>query len=256
MANNFFLSSVFGLSPQDAVDFFRKKGFKIGFDYRDVWQEEHRAAFTVAKAMSIDLLRDIRTEVDAALANGTTLETFSDALTPLLVKRGWWGQRTMTDPLTGESKLVQLGSPRRLKVIYDTNLRTAHAEGYWQRIQETKDELPYLMYDHTPSEYERPEHAAWDGLVLRADDPWWELHMPVKAWGCKCTVIQIDAQSGVKINNAPPERMTMHTNKRTGEQQMVPDGVDPAFNYPPGRRADNLNKALAEKLSLMATVAN
>lgn len=165
------LSAVFGLEPREAVEFFRQKGFRIEFDYRDVWQEEHQGAFTVAKAMSIDLLRDIRAAVDDALANGTTFETFQAELTPRLIKRGWWGQKEMTDPLTGERKRVQLGSPRRLELIYDTNLRQAHAEGQWERIQDAKDILPYLMYDHLPSAHERKEHAAWDGLVLPVDDP-------------------------------------------------------------------------------------
>jgi hypothetical protein len=79
--------------------------------------------------MQIDILRDIREAVDAALAEGITFEQFRKDLAPLLVQKGWWGRAKMEDPLTGEIKNVQLGSTRRLKVIYDTNLRTAHSEG-------------------------------------------------------------------------------------------------------------------------------
>ena len=247
----FNLSQVLGLTPEAAVEFFRQKGFKIGFDHRDVWQQEHQAAFTVAKAMQLDLLVEIRDQVDAALADGTTLETFKAALKPNLIKRGWWGRAMMTDPADGQLKEVQLGSTRRLKVIYDTNLRTAHSEGQWERIQEAKATLPYLMYDHTPSAHERKEHAAWDGLVLPADDPWWQSHMPVKAWGCKCRVIQVGerqiARQGLKVGQAPAERYVDYTNKRTGEMQRVPAGVDPEFNYPPGGRRANLDKMLADK---------
>lgn len=247
----FTLTNVLGLTPEAAVEFFRQKGFKIGFDHRDVWQQEHQAAFTVAKAMQIDLLVDIRDQVDAALADGTTFETFKAALKPNLVKRGWWGRAMMTDPATGEVKEVQLGSTRRLKVIYDTNLRTAHSEGQWARIQEAKATLPFLMYDHTPSAHERKEHVAWDGMVLPADDPWWQAHMPVKAWGCKCRVIQLGQRQvdrqGLKVGQAPVESYSDYTNKRTGETQRVPAGVDPEFNYPPGGRLANLEKMLADK---------
>lgn len=240
------------LPPDQALKFFQQKGYKIGFDHRDVWQAEQQAAFTVAKAMQMDLLQDIRAQVDSALANGTTLQQFTKALKPNLVARGWWGRATMTDPLTGEDKDVQLGSTRRLKTIYDTNLRTAHAEGQWARIQEAKDSFPYLMYDGNNSENPRLQHAAWDGLVLRADDPWWQSHMPVKAWGCKCRVIQmgqrqIDRQ-GLKEGQAPTERDVDYTNKRTGERQQIPAGVDPAFHYPPGGRLANLGKMLAGKV--------
>ncbi len=239
------------LPPQEAIDYFRQKGYRIGFSYLDVWQQEHQAAFTVAKAMQLDLLQDIRAAVDAALVEGTTLQTFQQRLRPNLVQRGWWGKQEVTDPVTGEKVLAQLGSPRRLKVIYDTNLRTAHAEGQWQRIQAARATLPYLMYDHIPSPWERPEHAAWDGLVLRVDDPWWLRHMPVKAWGCKCRVIQLGdrqlKQLGVEAGQAPEESWTEYTNQRSGETQRVPAGVDPAFNYPPGGRQQALQKALAEK---------
>lgn len=162
----FSLSHVLGLPLEAAVEFFRQKGFKIGFDHRDVWQHEHQAAFTVAKAMQLDLLVEIRDQVDSALADGTTFETFKAALKPNLVKRGWWGRAMMTDPATGETKDVQLGSTRRLKVIYDTNLRTAHSEGQWARIQASKASFPYLTYVHIHSPHERKEHLAWNGLTL------------------------------------------------------------------------------------------
>ena len=46
------------LPPAEAVRLFRAKGFKIGFAWQDVWQEEHARAFAVIKAMRLDLLRE------------------------------------------------------------------------------------------------------------------------------------------------------------------------------------------------------
>lgn len=240
------------LPAKEAIEYFRQKGYLIGFSWEDVWQEEHQAAFTVAKAMQIDLLEDIRQAVDAALADGTTFADFRKQLKPLLVQKGWWGKAEMKDPLTDEVKNVQLGSTRRLKVIYDTNLRTAHSEGQWERIQNAKESFPYLQYDGNNSEHPRLAHAAWDGLVLPADDPFWQSHMPVKAWGCKCRVIQMSGgmleRRGLSVSEAPVVPKYSYTNKRTGEVQQVPKGVDPAFNYAPGGRQQNLNKMLAEKI--------
>lgn len=48
---------------------------------------------------------------------------------PQLVNAGWWGVQLMDDPLTGETKAVQLGSEERIKTIYRTNMRTARAAG-------------------------------------------------------------------------------------------------------------------------------
>lgn len=239
------------LPPEEAIRFFQQKGYAIGFDWRDVWQAEHQAAFTVAKAMRLDILQDIRAAVDAALAEGTTFEAFRRELMPLLVQKGWWGRARMTDPLTGEEKEVQLGSTRRLKVIYDTNLRTAHSEGQWERIQASKDAFPYLVYDANNSEHPRLEHSAWDGLILPVDHPFWRSHMPVKAWGCKCRVRQLSAEQlvrrGLKVSEPPQVPTYTYVNKRTGEVQRIPKGVDPAFHYPPGGRRANLERMLAEK---------
>jgi hypothetical protein len=42
--------------------------------------------------------------------------------------------------------------------------------------------------------------------------------------------------------------MRPYTNPRTGEISQVPEGVDPAFNYPPGGRRAHLERMLQEKL--------
>lgn len=240
------------LPPEEAIAYFRQKGYAIGFDYRDVWQAQHQAAFTVAKAMQLDLLQDIRTEVDRALAEGTTLREFQQRLMPNLQARGWWGRQAMRDPLTGEVREVQLGSPRRLKTIYDTNLRAAHSEGQWQRIQERKEAFPFLQYDGANSERPRLQHRAWDGLVLPVDDPFWQSHLPIKEWGCKCRVIPMTRgqlqRQGLEVGESPAVPTTPYVNARTGEVQQIPAGVHPAFHYPPGTRRASLNRHLLEKL--------
>lgn len=240
------------LPPAEAIEYFRQKGYAIGFDHQDVWQAQHQAAFTVAKVMQLDILQDIRAEVDRALAEGTTLQDFRKRLTPALQDKGWWGRQVQRDPLTGEDKDVQLGSPRRLKTIYDTNLRTAHSEGQWQRIQDNKEAFPFLEYDGNNSEHPRLVHGAWDGLTLPVGDPFWDAHFPVKAYGCKCrvrarTAAQVE-RSGRPVGPAPEVPTVPHVNKRTGEVQQIPAGVDPSFHYPPGGRRASLAQHLVEKL--------
>jgi hypothetical protein len=240
------------LPPEEAIEYFRQKGFAIGFDYRDVWQAQHQAGFTVAKVMQLDILQDIRAEVDRALEAGTTVRDFQKQLLPGLQAKGWWGRKVMRDPLTGEDKEVQLGSPRRLKVIYDTNLRTAHSEGQWQRIQDSKEAFPYLEYDGANSEHPRLQHSAWDGLTLPVDDPFWQAHFPVKEYGCKCRAIPRSARqverSGKSIGPAPEVPTLPYVNARTGEVQKIPAGVHPSFHYPPGGRRASLADHLVSKL--------
>lgn len=57
------------LPTKEAIEYFRQKGFAIGFDHQDVWQAQHQVSFTVAKVMQQDILEDIRQAVDAALVD-------------------------------------------------------------------------------------------------------------------------------------------------------------------------------------------
>lgn len=241
------------LPPAEAIKFFRGKGYAIGFDWRDVWQAEHQAAFTVAKAMQLSILKTIRAEVARSLTDGIPFRDFAKTLKPRLVQQGWWGRAILTDPKTGQPKDVQLGSTRRLKVIYDTNLRTSHSEGQWARIQAVKDALPFLFYDANNSAQPREQHAAWDGLVLPVDDPFWQEHMPVKAWGCKCRVRQLTEgqvkRKKLRVGTTPKVPAYTYRNKRTGGTQRIPKGVDPEFHYPPGGRRQSLDDHLVAGLA-------
>lgn len=240
----------FDLAPRKALEFFKGKGYATSFAWQDVWQYQHDEAFTVAKMMQVDLLKDVRAAVDKAISDGQTLDQFREALKPRLVEAGWWGRAEMTDPATGETSLVQLGSPRRLRVIFETNMQTAYAAGHWTQIQQTEKDAPFLMYDAVNDAQTRPEHAAWDGLVLRADDPWWQTHYPPNDWGCRCGVIQLSADQVGKDgpDTAPPVQMRDWVNPRTGEVEQVPKGVGAGWAYAPGSsRVELLREQLAAK---------
>jgi hypothetical protein len=155
-------------------------------------------------------------------------------------------------PLTGAKLTVIKVDAKRLKKIYDTNLATAHSEGQWARIQDSKTSFPYLQYDGCNSQENRKDHCAWNGMVLPVDDPWWRNHMPVKKWGCKCDVHQLTAgevkRGGLKVSESPEEKYTTWKNERTGKTMRVPVGVDPAFNYPHGGAwLQNLQKLADER---------
>ena len=250
-----------GPPPKEAIEFFRSKGWKVGFDFQDVWEQEHAFAFTAAKAMTADVLETLRGAVDQALAEGRTFQDFKKDLQPELEKLGWWGKKEMPDPKTGELKDAQLGSPRRLKVIYQTNMRSARSAGKWERIQRTKKLLPYLRYSLGPSEKHRPEHVAWEGLELLADDPWWDTHMPPNGWGCKCwvqqlTKEQVDSTGGE--DEAPADEMQEWTNPRTGETEQIPKGITPGFDFNPGqaRQEKQLDRFKEQLNSVSPTAAD
>lgn len=223
------------LPPQEAVAFFRRKGYAYSFSWKDIWTQEHARAFTVAKAMRVDILQDIRQEVDRALAEGTTFEQFRAALTPKLQAKGWWGRQAMTDPNTGERIVAQLGSPRRLRIIYDTNLRMARSAGRWEAAQRLKGSRPYLRYTAVMDSRTRPEHRAWHNIVRPVDDDFWRTHYPPNGWNCRCIVQSLNdrdlARLGLKVSPPQSFKTRRYVNQRAGVVADLPEGIDPGFGY-------------------------
>lgn len=229
------------VTPQEAIEFFRSKGLAPPgdrFDYRDWWGANHARGFVVAKAMKDDVLVTIREAVDRAIAEGKTLDEFRRDLTPELQKLGWWGRQDVEDPKTGRWENVQLGSERRLAVIFDTNVRTAHAAGRWARIQRTKDRFPYLVYRQIQRPTKRDAHVPFHDLVLPVDHPFWLTHFPPNGYFCGCIVRQLTERAlrrqGLKVSRDPTGQTRKVQNRRTGEIEDVPLGISPGFDTNPG----------------------
>lgn len=222
----------------EVTRFFDQKALKPAFHYRDVLPEEHAIAFTVAKAVKTEILADIRAAVSKAIKTGETLDQFRKELEPRLQALGWWGRQDMTDPKTGETLPVQLGSPRRLKTIYWANTRTARAAGLWERAQRTKRVAPYFLYRLGPSENHRPHHVSKAGTVLPVDHPFWDTWFPPNGWGCKCWIRQVGEDEARELGGVsePPEIPTRDmVNRRTGQVEHVPQGIDPGWTTNPGK---------------------
>jgi len=260
------LNAAFGMPPKDAVSYFRSKGYEISDRWQEVWAEAHAKAFTVAKAMRMDVLTSIRAEVDKALAEGITERQFIDHLTPRLKALGWWGKQTWVDT-QGTARNVQLGSPHRLKLIYRQNLQTAYMAGRYRRQLSASRTHPYWMYVAVMDSRTRPAHAALNGRVFRWDDPIWQYLYPPNGWGCRCRVRMLTARQvermGLQVEQGEGYIETFETDagfdERTGEVYQVqhmraalPDGrsmsPDVGWAYNPGAAAYGTDVAIARKL--------
>jgi len=260
--------------PKAATDYIKNKNLKVGFSYKDVWHEEHATAFTVAKAMQLDVLSDMHSAVTKAVENGQSFETFKKNLKPTLQEKGWWGRKEMEDPLTGKTVDAQLGSDRRLKTIYNTNMSNAFLIAKYRRIMDDPL-ITHIMYiSSTSSLHPRLIHQQWNGLILPKDDPWWGLHLPRKEFNCKCdfqgvseyrkqkyekegipTPKRIDGSGGGVIpvkTEAPPEVYRTYYNERKGTTERVPQGVHPAFNW--DTRGESRNTGVLRQLVQKAQI--
>ena len=246
------LSYAIGLPPEKAVEYFKSKGYTFSWDWYDTWQESHAKAFTVAKAMRLDILQDIREMVQKSIQEGITLQEFKKQLEPKLRAKGWWGRKMIMDA-EGRASEVQLGSPHRLKTIYQTNLQTAYNAGRYKEMMENADDRPYWQYVAVMDSRTRPSHAALNGKVFRYDDPFWDTHYPPLGFRCRCRVRALSGNNlkdrGITVENSKGKITWKDelVSKRTGELQPVAVYHDPltgqkaatdvGWSYNPGKAA-------------------
>jgi SPP1 gp7 family putative phage head morphogenesis protein len=185
------LKANLALTPADAVRFFDAKGEQLAWDYTEVWGEANVHAFTVAKATTQEVLGTIRAEVARAIGAGQTFEDFKKRLKPRLETLGWWGRKEVLDADTGELTQAQLGSVRRLRTMYQTNVQTAYMAGRYKRLLANVADRPYWRYVAVMDGRTRPAHAALNGKVWRWDDPIWQVIFPPNGWGCRCRIVAL-----------------------------------------------------------------
>lgn len=222
--------SATSLPFSEQVEFFRRKLNLPTESWTDVYGREHDYAFVVAGANRDDLVRDFRQAVQKAIDDGGTLEAFRKDFDRIVAKHGW---------------SYNGGRNWRSRVIYETNLRSSYMAGRYEQLMAVREQRPFWQYIHSDAvEFPRPEHQAWNGMILRWDDPWWQYHFPVNAWGCQCSVRALSMDDLVRMgrtgpDTAPPivwEQRTIGQRSANGPRTVtVPQGIDPGFEYIPGR---------------------
>lgn len=244
------------LPNKEAIVAFNGKALLTSESYLDVKAYQHALAFTVAGLMDEDLLKETRDAIASALENGTDFRTFKQRLKPYLMSKGW-----LAETLDDGTQKMAVGSNRRLRTIYSTNLQSAYSAGQWSRIQQTKEFLPYLQYMPSVSENPRLSHKKYYGLCRPADDPIWTYIMPQNGWGCKCWVKQLTKKQAQKvgISDEKPLETQEYVNPKTGEKSQIPVGIDPSFvhNHDPITAVlrlaeDRHGKEFADKLKKQA----
>ncbi len=220
----------------EAVAFFREKARLPTARWTDIWQAQHGRAFVVAGAMRDDALSDLQTAIQKALEDGESLGDFLKRFREIVDRTGWRPRGILS---------------WRARLVYRTNLSTAYAVGRYRQMREP-DMLavrPYWRYRHGGSADPRPEHLEWDGLILPADDPFWETHTPPNGWGCSCyveplTQRQVDEAGGVSERPQTPTR-TWRSRDGTRTEE-VPEGIDPGWAYNVGRAGDGRHAELLD----------
>lgn len=210
-------------------DFLRHKVSLPTKAWTETLHRAHDRAFVVAGADSVNLVEDLRGAIDKAIHDGGGLKGFRQDFDQIVARHGWQ---------------YKGGRNWRTRVIYETNLRTAHQAG---RLKQMRDPdvvraRPYWRYIHAETrapKKPRAEHEAWDGMVLRHDDPIWDRIYPANGWRCSCGVVTLSSAGLKRLGKDGPDRapklkMRKVKDPTTGETVEVPEGIDFGWDYQPG----------------------
>jgi SPP1 gp7 family putative phage head morphogenesis protein len=196
------LAYLFTLTPAEAIAYLEAKGLAITFDWHELLNDVHGREFTVAKAMRLDILQDIKDSLEQSLEKGETFTTWQKTLVPTLQGKGWWGRQEILDPVTGELRTATLGSPYRLRTIYEANLQSAYSAGRWQSQWENRQARPFLQYVAVLDSRTRPAHRALHGTIAPIDSPFWRYFYPPNGWRCRCRVRALTQDQAVTMVQA------------------------------------------------------
>ncbi|MBF0415802.1 MAG: hypothetical protein HQL79_08555 [Magnetococcales bacterium] len=228
----------------EAIQYFRGKVNLPTKHWDDLLGDAHDTAFVVAGAVKADILNDLRTAVDRAIANGTTFSEFQKSFDKTVAQYGWdyYGDRNW-----------------RTRIIFETNVRTAYAAGRYQQMThpDVVARRPYWEYRHGNSMTPRPLHLSWHGTTLPHDDQWWQTHFAPNGYNCKCRIVTRSASDLKRMNKSDPDPSPKvdyyDWTDRNGETHQIPLGIDPGWDYVPGssRMIDRAKAVVQQKAGVL-----
>jgi SPP1 gp7 family putative phage head morphogenesis protein len=209
---------------EEAISFLRRRLALPADRWLELVREMDAAATDRARGMSDALVKAILEAVLNAVAQGDTFETFLADYDAAVRRHGFAAEGDVE-------------TRNRAQLAFRIMTAQAYAAGRWRQIQRLKAVRPYLRYVHVDpaltQRWSREEHAAWHGLVLPVDDPWWLTHYPPNGWNCRCYVQSLSPRDmerfGWSVSAAPPERTVIKFVR--GRPVETPAGVDPGFGF-------------------------
>lgn len=213
---------------QEQIDFLRQKRVKPTKRWLDALMGVHDRSFVVAGVTDTAILEDFQAALIDAAENGRSVEDFAKDFDRLVEKYGW--------EYRGERNW-------RIRTIFETNMRTSFMAG---RLKQMRDPdvvkmrpfWQYLHGDRRTPQVPRPQHLAWNNLVLMWDDPWWNTHFPPNDWLCSCGVRTLSKRDLERLgktglDTAPPDAYAPVLVRGVGLVNQ-PVGIGYGWDYMPG----------------------
>lgn len=218
--------------PTAVYEYLKSKKPQAHFDYDEIVHDAHKKAFTIAKMTNLDLLKDMQSSLTKAFKDGIGFNEWKNSVKPMLAKKGWLGNIKVKDPKTGEEKEIYVGN-RRLRTIFNTNMRTAYAKARYESQMQSLGE--YFRYTAVLDSRTREAHRKLHGKTLPKTDKFWDTNYPPNGWGCRCKVQVLTEAECVARGIVP-----------LADGSFLPQAAEKDFAYNPGK-VDKTDKILKGK---------
>ena len=218
--------------PTAVYEYLKSKKPEAHFDYDEIVHDAHKKAFTVAKMMNLDLLKDMQASLAKAFKEGVGFDEWKKNVKPMLAKKGWLGNIKVKDPKTGEEKEIYVGN-RRLRTIFNTNMRTAYAKARYESQMQSLGE--YFRYTAVLDSRTREAHRKLHGKTLPKTDKFWDTNYPPNGWGCRCKVQVLTEAECIAKGIVP-----------LADGSFLPQAAEKDFRYNPGK-VDKTDEILKDK---------
>ena len=145
---------------------------KAAFD--TLCDELKARAFTVAGLEDLRMVQEIR-----------------DAIAEIPMGAAWEDVKKQVADKLEQGGFSEKAADHRALLLLRHHCFAVYAQENWRELQEMKDAFPYWKYLSAGDEKVRSSHAALNGLILPADDPFWNDHFPPWEWNCRCQVVGV-----------------------------------------------------------------
>lgn len=213
----------------EAISWFERKVPMPSDEFESLLDEDKEYAFAIANVTQADLVEQVFEELKTALREGKSLEKFKESVQDSL-EEAW-------------------GSPDggRVETIFRTNANAAYNAGRYAvyNAPAVKESRPYWRFEGVDDDRQSDFCEPFNDVVLPADDPFWDDHVPPLHYNCRSTITALDEEEAAE-HDGPTEAPDQDADDGFGD---APDSEADDWKPDPGEYAKEIAGELADRLA-------